>query len=154
MIRRPPRSTRTDTLFPYTTLFRSGSFLAGSFLWPSRANSASTALRIPELIDARTKGQAIVLTAQSGRTAFFSGRESDTLGYNGSYLGPTLRVHRGDDVEITVTNSLREDTTVHWHGLLIPGELDGGPHQAIRPGATWRPVLPIDRKSTRLNSSH
>src|SRR3546814_8485951 len=45
-----------------------GSFLAGSFLWPSRANSASTALRIPELIDARTKGQAIVLTAQSGRS--------------------------------------------------------------------------------------
>jgi len=127
-----------------------GSFLAGSLLWPFRANSASTALRIPELIDARTKGQAIVLTAQSGRTAFYPGRESDTLGYNGSYLGPTLRVHRGDDVQIAVTNSLREDTTVHWHGLLIPGELDGGPHQTIRPGATWRPVLPIRQPAATL----
>lgn len=81
---------------------------------------------------------------------FFPGRESDTLGYNGSYLGPTIRVHRGDEVEIAVTNALSEDTTVHWHGLIIPGELDGGPHQIIRPGDAWRPALPIRQPAATL----
>ena len=87
---------------------------------------------------------------QAGSTEFFPGRASGTLGYNGSHLGPTLRVHRGDDVEIAVTNTLSENTTVHWHGLLIPAELDGGPHQLIRPGDTWRPTLPIRQPAATL----
>ena len=112
-------------------------------------------LRIPELIDARSQGQSIALRVQRGRTAFFPGRPTPTLGYNGSYLGPTLRLHRGDEVEVAVTNALAEDTTVHWHGLLIPGHLDGGPHQPIRPGATWRPVLPVRQPAaTLLYHSH
>ncbi len=112
-------------------------------------------LRIPELIDARRQGQSIALTARRGRTAFLPGRPTPTLGYNGTYLGPTLRLHRGDDVEIAVTNALAEDTAVHWHGLLVPGHLDGGPHQPIRPGATWRPVLPIRQPAaTLLYHSH
>ena len=127
-----------------------GSYLVASSLWRSAATGESRALRIPELIDARDQSQSIGLTAQVGRTYFFPGRESVTLGYNGSYLGPTLRVHRGDDVEIAVTNSLGEETTVHWHGLLIPGELDGGPLQTLSPGATWRPVLPIRQPAATL----
>jgi blue copper oxidase len=126
-----------------------GTVLAGSSVWRAAA-AQPRELRIPELIDARSQGQSIALKAQAGRTAFFPGRESRTLGYNGSYLGPTLRVHRGDDVEITVTNALDAETSVHWHGLLIPGELDGGPHQMIRPGATWRPVLPIRQPAATL----
>lgn len=51
---------------------------------------------------------------------------------------------------MAVTNALEVDTTVHWHGLLIPGELDGGPHQIIRPGATWRPTLPIRQPAATL----
>lgn len=51
---------------------------------------------------------------------------------------------------VAVSNSLGEDTTIHWHGLLIPGELDGGPHQHIRPGETWRPVLPIRQPAATL----
>lgn len=126
-----------------------GAVLAAPYLWRAAASEPQE-LRIPELIDARSQGQSIALEARAGRTSFFPGRESPTLGYNGSYLGPTLRVHRGDDVEIAVTNALGGDTTVHWHGLLIPGELDGGPHQMIRPGATWRPVLPIRQPAATL----
>jgi len=107
-------------------------------------------LPVPPLLDARAHGQALGLTAQAGQTEFFPGKSSATLGYNGSYLGPTLRVHRGDDVQVSVTNALKVDTTVHWHGLLVPGELDGGPHQLVRPGATWRPVLPIRQAAATL----
>jgi blue copper oxidase len=107
-------------------------------------------LRVPPLLDARKEGQSLSLQVQTGDTEFFPGRASQTLGYNGSYLGPTLRVNRGDEVEIAVTNTLKEDTTVHWHGLLIPAELDGSPHQLIRPGATWRPRLPIRQPAATL----
>lgn len=105
--------------------------------------AGQTLLPIPPLIDAREQGLSMRLRAQAGKTSFFPGRPSDTLGYNASYLGPTLRVHSGDEVKVAVTNSMAVDTTVHWHGLLIPGELDGGLHQIITPGATWRPTLPI-----------
>lgn len=107
-------------------------------------------LQIPPLLDARQGGQSIALTAQVGRTEFYPGVPSTTLGYNGSYLGPTLRVHRGDEVQMQVTNTLAQDTTVHWHGLIVPGHLDGGPHQTIAPGATWRPVLPVRQPAATL----
>lgn len=132
------------------SILSGGSLLVGTNLWASKETTETRALHIPPLIDARSQGQAIALTAQAGKTSFFPGRESTTLGYNGYYLGPTLRVHRGDDVEMAVTNSLGVDTTIHWHGLLIPGELDGGPHQLIRPNATWRPVLPIRQSAATL----
>jgi FtsP/CotA-like multicopper oxidase with cupredoxin domain len=107
-------------------------------------------LRFPELIDARSKGNTISLTAQAGRTTFFTGSESATLGFNGSYLGPTLRLYRNDEVEIAVANAMRGTTAVHWHGLLVPAEADGGPHQPIEPGATWRPRMKIDQPAATL----
>ncbi len=119
-----------------------------SLLMPDAAERRP--LRIPPLLDAREHAQSISLNVQTGRTEFFSGRESTTLGYNGSYLGPTIRVYRGAEVQVAVANALAEDTTVHWHGLVVPGELDGGPHQLIRPGQTWRPVLPIRQPAATL----
>jgi len=132
------------------TAFAGGAALAGPLVWRLATASELRELKIPELIDARSHGQSVSLKAQPGKTSFYPGRESETLGYNGSYLGPTLRVNRGDDVEVAVNNSLGKDTTVHWHGLLIPGELDGGPHQTIASGATWRPVLPIRQPAATL----
>ena len=126
---------------------------AAAYAFRSRLTSASSerqALLIPPLLDARKAGQAVSLKVQAGRTEFFPGRMSSTLGYNGSYLGPTLRLYRGDEVQVAVANALDVDTTVHWHGLIVPGELDGGPHQLIRPGATWRPVLPVRQPAATL----
>ena len=120
-------------------------------LWPaSGAAVEPQPLRVPALLDAGKLANSVSLEVQAGNTEFFPGRASKTLGYNGSYLGPTIRVNRGDDVEIAVSNALKEDTTVHWHGLLIPAELDGGPHQLIRPGTTWRPRLPIRQSAATL----
>lgn len=125
-----------------------GVYAARSFL--NAAPSQRQPLRIPELLDARKTGQSLSLTAQPGRTTFFPDRQSETLGYNGSYLGPTIRLHRGDDVQIAVANKLREGPTVHWHGLIVPGELDGSPHQLIKPGETWRPTLPVRQPAATL----
>jgi blue copper oxidase len=113
--------------------------LAGASL----AQDAPRRLPIPPLLDARAAGGAIQLTAQEGLTEFWPGQASPTAGYNGAYLGPTLRVHAGDDVRFTVTNRLAEETTLHWHGLLVPSDVDGGPHNTIAPGASWRPTVPV-----------
>ncbi len=59
-------------------------------------------------------------------------------------------MHRGDEVEMVVENHLDAATTVHWHGLLVPGYNDGGPQQLIQPGERWRPVLKIDQPATTL----
>ena len=126
-----------------------GGVYAARALWTPESSEPQP-LRIPPLLDARQQGQSIRLRAQAGSTEFFAGRESQTLGYNGHYLGPTIRLHRGDDVQMAVTNGLGTDTTVHWHGMLIPAESDGGPHQLIRPGDTWRPVLAVRQPAATL----
>jgi FtsP/CotA-like multicopper oxidase with cupredoxin domain len=42
-----------------------------------------------------------------------------------------------------VENNLDEETTLHWHGLLVPSQVDGGPHNTIKPGAVWSPEITI-----------
>lgn len=90
------------------------------------------------------------LTARAGTTELRPGTRSRTWGFNGTYLGPTLRAERGEKVRVDVTNHLAETTTVHWHGMHIPARFDGGPHQPIRPGHTWHPTWRIDQPAATL----
>ena len=107
-----------------------------------------TPLPIPEMRDARAQGGTVDLAARHGEHAFLPGRPTATYGFSRSYLGPTLRFHRGDAAEVSVENALDDDITAHWHGVLLPAEVDGGPHVIIPPGRTWRPVLDIDQPET------
>lgn len=77
------------------------------------------------------------LRAQRGSAQLLDGVDSATFGYNGPLLGPALRVRKGEVTRIAVQNDLGETTSVHWHGLVVPAEVDGGPHQPIAPGARW-----------------
>jgi FtsP/CotA-like multicopper oxidase with cupredoxin domain len=90
------------------------------------------------------------LTLQSGQTAFEPGRPVSTLGINGPYLGPTLRATQGDTVAFNILNQIGEPTTVHWHGMLLPAAMDGGPHQEIAPGTTWQPTYAIRQEAATL----
>lgn len=77
------------------------------------------------------------LDVGSGTTVFRTGVATRTLGYNGALLGPALHLRKGERVRIDVNNGLAEPTTVHWHGLEVPAEADGGPHQVVAAGGTW-----------------
>lgn len=77
------------------------------------------------------------LRVQRGSTRFRAGVNTPTLGYNGALLGPALRLRVGEATRIRVHNDIDEATTVHWHGLFVPADMDGGPHQSIAPGARW-----------------
>lgn len=74
---------------------------------------------------------------------FGNGASSDTFGINNNYLGPVLRVKQGQTLPFDVKNSINDVSTIHWHGLHIPGDVDGGPHQEIEVGQTWSPDVPI-----------
>ncbi len=110
-------------------------------------------LRLPPLLEPEADGDGVrrfALTLQTGMTEFFAGKPAATWGFNGSYLGPTLRARKGDRVAMKVTNQLPESTTVHWHGMRLPAVMDGGPHQTIEPKATWTPEWKIEQSATTL----
>ncbi|MEZ5807931.1 MAG: multicopper oxidase domain-containing protein, partial [Zhengella sp.] len=100
-------------------------------------------LAMPPLLDTTETGR-LDLTALSGETRFFSGAPSRTFGYNQAYLGPTVRMRNGP-LAARVQNALDDPVTVHWHGLIVPGEHDGGPHSPIRPGGVWSPDMHLDQ---------
>ena len=83
-------------------------------------------LLVPGLVDSRTTPE-IELVMQNGEHEFYAGVQSETMGFNGDYLGPTIRLYKNTDATITFTNNIGEPTTVHGHGLHVNGEIDGGP---------------------------
>jgi cuproxidase len=111
--------------------------------------SARPALPIPPELRANANG-VIPLDSRPGTMRFLPDKVTATYGINGSYLGPAVRVRRGEKVVAQVTNSLAENTTMHWHGLIIPGANDGGPHQVIAPGKQWQTELAIDQPAATL----
>jgi suppressor of ftsI len=134
------------------SLRRSGSLqLAQSGPSDSGATDPN-ALNIPPLLSPPLQNgvRTFELTLQRGQMAFEPDRPVDTLGINGPYLGPTLRATQGDAVEFTIVNQIGEPTTLHWHGMHLPAEMDGGPHQEIAPDATWRPRFTIRQQAATL----
>ena len=104
-------------------------------LWSRSVLAAERpALPIPGLLTADSRGR-IALTVQSGKSQF-GPHTATTWGYNGNLLGPALQLQQGKAVTVDIHNQLAEETTVHWHGLEIPGDVDGGPQGIIKPGAS------------------
>ena len=112
------------------------------------SNEFFTSLPIPKLLDARELGNRVPLVAQAGETEFFPNFKTEGYGYSAPYLGPIIRLYRGDTVTMDVTNQLSKMTTVHWHGLFVPSEFDGGPYNAIDSGQVWQPTFKIDQPAS------
>lgn len=109
-------------------------------------------LAIPPLASSTVQaGRRIFdLVAQAGMSQVLPGRETQTWGFNGALLGPTLRARRGEEVLIRFRNELDETTTVHWHGMHLPAIMDGGPHQPVAPGQSWQPHWQIKQPAATL----
>ncbi len=89
----------------------------------------------------KSDGQLVYdLTAQPATAELVPGYTSQVLGFNGFIPAPTLRCRQSEKVTIRFTNRLSEPTTIHWHGLRIPIEMDGVPFLSqppIQPGETF-----------------
>ncbi|MGL4859605.1 MAG: multicopper oxidase CueO [Enterobacteriaceae bacterium] len=108
------------------------------------ANSSAPVLAIPSLLRPDAQGN-ILLTLQQGTTQWRSGPVSNTWGVNGPLLGPAIAVKRGEKVNIQVRNQLTEPCILHWHGVEVPGESDGGPHNTIAVGKSWHTSFTVDQ---------
>lgn len=87
-----------------------------------------------------------------------TGNPSIAKTINGMLSGPTLRWKEGDTVTINVTNNLNEDTSIHWHGIILPASMDGVPgfsnFNGIKPGETFTYKFPILQSGTYWYHSH
>jgi blue copper oxidase len=131
----------------YTLLNKTG------LSYAAPAQGFNTALPIPPLLESSTSadgGRAFQLSVDEGQMSFSPGYTTPTLGYNGPYLGPTIKVRNGEKVNFQINNNLSQKTTVHWHGLHVPAQWDGGPRQEIRAGATWNPEFTINQPAATL----
>src|SRR3546814_9838339 len=168
MIRRPPRSTRTDTLFPYTTLFRS----AIAMLNPAPANAATTRelLALADIITPnetefaglvsrhvgeRLDGDSVASLDQSRlhalcRDLLPAGTVVVTLGASGCFVSHADDALRGEDKAYYRIGAaqVRVDDS-HGAGDAFNGALAAA--MAGAPGAAFAGPLRLDRKSTRLN---
>jgi hypothetical protein len=79
------------------------------------------------------------LVAEPVKQTVIPGRTFDLWGFNGSAPGPTIQAKEGDRVRIVFDNHLPEPTSIHWHGLEVPVEMDGVP------GIGQKPVMPGER---------
>lgn len=86
-----------------------------------------------------------------------TGRQRQATAVNGSVPGPTLRWREGDLVTLAVTNCLKERTSIHWHGVRVPPEMDGVPgvsFPGIPPGETFVYRIPVRQSGTYWYHSH
>ena len=117
--------------------------------WPARGAGIGTTA--PELRGRRFELDIYAAPVNlTGRTAW-----AKTV--NGTLPAPTLRWRQGDTVEVSVSNRLREDTSLHWHGILLPADMDGVPglsFHGIRPGESYLYRFQVRQAGTYWYHAH
>ncbi len=87
-----------------------------------------------------------------------TGKTVERITVNGGIPGPIMEFTEGDEAVIHVVNKLDEPTSVHWHGLLLPPEMDGVPglggYDAIKPGETFTYRFPLRQNGTYWYHAH
>jgi CopA family copper-resistance protein len=86
-----------------------------------------------------------------------NGRTSHAVTANGTMPGPLIRLKEGQQVRLSVANGLDEDTSIHWHGLIVPFQYDGVPgisFPGITPGRVFDYAFPIRQAGTYWYHSH
>jgi CopA family copper-resistance protein len=130
-----------------------GGGLALSAYLPAWAQTVSNGIApaIPTL-----SGNDITLTI-ARQTMTIEGRSFDAVGVNGTVPAPLIRLKEGQTVRLNVVNRLAEDSSIHWHGLLVPAQYDGVPgisFPGIRPGANYLYEFPVIQNGTYWYHSH
>jgi CopA family copper-resistance protein len=112
-------------------------------------------------------GAALAQTARAGTTTMdltirdldvvFAGRRGHGMSINGTIPGPLIRLREGGDAILRVSNALNETTSIHWHGLILPPEMDGVPgvsFAGIKPRETFEYRFPVRQYGTYWYHSH
>lgn len=111
-------------------------------------------LVFPVLVSANTVEYDLTIAWQE---ANFTGQPVQAMTINGQVPGPTLRFTEGDHAVIRVHNQMHTDTSVHWHGILLPNDMDGVPfltYPPIAPGQTFTYEFDLRQSGTYWYHSH
>ena len=111
---------------------------------------AALALASPSLADTYN----LTLEPTTVRVA---GKTAPAMSINGQIPGPLLHWKEGEDVTLNVTNKLSEDASIHWHGIILPQEMDGVPglsFDGIKPGQTFTYRFKVQQSGTYWYHSH
>ncbi|KWV91899.1 copper resistance system multicopper oxidase [Erythrobacter sp. YT30] len=138
-----------------------------AFISSTAALAAAAALPLPAWAQGRSltharngfgelSGEDINLSI--GDAHFMTGgRSGHAFAVNGTVPGPLIRLEEGQDIRLHVTNNLDEDSSIHWHGLLLPFQFDGVPgvsFPGIKPGETFTYEFPVRQNGTYWWHSH
>lgn len=128
-----------------------GGVLAGTGLWQQPLWARSEDGQLPAL-----SGQQFDLFIGESQVNY-SGTSRTAMTINGGLPGPLLRWREGDTVTIRVRNRLKEDTSIHWHGLILPANMDGVPglsFHGITPGGLYEYRFKVQQNGTYWYHSH
>ena len=130
-----------------------GGVLAGLSPWmnPSLANAATAATLGTAPVLSGTEFDLVIAETPVN----FTGRARMATTINGSIPGPTLRWRAGDTVTLRVHNRLAEDTSIHWHGIILPFQMDGVPgisFKGIPPGETFTYRFKVAQTGTPIGT--
>ena len=89
----------------------------------------------------------INFTAKQITTTIIKGKTTKALGYTDDILAPIIKVNNGQTVSINFTNQLEEKTNIHWHGLIIPENMDGHPQYTVKQGSAFNYQFAINQKA-------
>jgi FtsP/CotA-like multicopper oxidase with cupredoxin domain len=98
----------------------------------------------------------VELDAREGEWAFAPGRSIRGFAYNGEVPGPSIEANVGDTIEVRLTNRLPQATTIHWHGVRVPAEMDGteAVQPPVEPGETFEYRFVVPDAGTFWYHSH
>ncbi|MDP3073781.1 MAG: copper resistance system multicopper oxidase [Opitutaceae bacterium] len=125
---------------------------------PHAGHSGATTPSTPAASAASAPGNPTVVELTIDKMDFRIGdRVGQAVTVNGSLPARLLRFRQGQDVELRVTNRLKERTSIHWHGILLPNEMDGVPgvtFKGVDPGETFIYRFPLKQYGTYWYHSH
>ena len=107
--------------------------------------------------DSSTRSGELIDLVISERSFAVGGQTGMAMMINGTIPGPLIRLKEGQEVTLRVTNQLKEATSIHWHGILLPSHMDGVPgvsFRGIEPGATFTYHFPVKQSGTYWYHSH
>ena len=147
----------TDAIFNRRSLLKGAALTSGGLAFaqivPAWAQSGSAGLN-PAM--GTVSGDNIALSI--GHSMFKLGKRSGhAITVNGTLPAPLIRLTEGQHVKLAVTNTLDEDTSLHWHGILLPFHMDGVPgisFPGIKPGQTFNYEFDLKQSGTYWYHSH
>ena len=120
---------------------------------PPHADVAGTRTLQPRVVGGRAVHDLVIAETP----VEIEGRRAIATTINGTVPGPLIRLREGEEATLRVTNRLREDTSIHWHGIILPPGMDGVPgvsFPGIRPGETFEYQFPLKQSGTYWYHSH